>query len=77
MAITVNTAFSEFMRDSVNLDPEVVSAARTSRDNLLANIEELDDKDDFFDLCDTFNVHYRTFTLSESTTMISAEGMPE
>ena len=49
MATTVNTAFSEFMKNIVNLDPDVVSAAGKSRDNLLDNIDEFDNKDDFFD----------------------------
>lgn len=49
MATTVNNAFSEFMKDTINLDPDIVSAARKSRDNLLANISEFDNKDDFFD----------------------------
>ena len=61
MATTVNNAFAEFMRDIVNLDPDVVSEARTSRDNLLDNIAEFDDKDGFFDLCDSFNVHFGSF----------------
>lgn len=38
MATTVNAAFKEFMKDIVNLDPDVVSAARISRDNLLLNL---------------------------------------
>ena len=61
MATTVNNAFDEFMRDIVNLDPEIVSAAKASRDNLLHNIAEFDDKDEFFDLCDSFNVHFGSF----------------
>lgn len=61
MATTVNNAFDEFMKDNVNLDPDVVSAARASRDNLLDNIAEFDNKDDFFDLCDGFNVHFGSF----------------
>ena len=61
MATTVNKAFDEFMRDIVNLDSDVVSEARKSRDNLLDNISEFDDKDGFFDLCDSFNVHFGSF----------------
>lgn len=38
MATTVNNAFKEFMKNVVNLDSEVVSEARRSRDNLLENI---------------------------------------
>lgn len=61
MATTVNNAFSEFMKDTINLDPDIVSAARKSRDNLLANISEFDNKDDFFDLYDGYNVHFGSF----------------
>lgn len=61
MAKTVNNAFAEFMENIVNLDPDVVSAARKSRDNLLDNIAEFDSKDDFFDLCKDFNVHFGSF----------------
>ncbi len=61
MATTVGIAFSEFMKDTVNLDPEVTKNARASRDNLLLNIAEFDDADEFFDLCDSFNVHFGSF----------------
>lgn len=61
MATTVNNAFGEFMQDVVNLDPDVTSEARKSRDNLLSNISEFDDVDDFFDLCDSYNVHFGSF----------------
>lgn len=47
MATTVNSAFSEFMKDIVNLNPDIVSAARASRDNLLENIAEFDNQTDF------------------------------
>ncbi|MDD3141173.1 MAG: nucleotidyltransferase [Lachnospiraceae bacterium] len=49
------------MRDVVNLDPDVVSVAKDSRDNLLGNISEFDDKDGFFHLYDGFNVHFGSF----------------
>ena len=62
MSTTVNNAFDEFMRDIVNLDPEVVSKARTSRANLHGNIAEFDDKDGCIDLCDSFNVHFGSFS---------------
>lgn len=61
MATTVNNAFDAFMKDIVNLDPDVVSKARESRDNLLENIAEFDDEDGFFDLCQDFNVHFGSF----------------
>lgn len=61
MATTVNEAFTEFMSDYVNLDSTVTSDARKSRDNLLSNIAEFDDKDGFFDLCSSYNVHFGSF----------------
>lgn len=62
MAKTVNGAFDEFRRDYVDLDPDVVSAARASRDNLLENIKEFDDKDNFFDLWQEFDLHFGSFS---------------
>ena len=61
MATTVNSAFFEFMKDTVNLESNVVSAARTSRDNLLDNIAEFSQEDGFFRLCDEFNEHFGSF----------------
>lgn len=61
MATTVNNAFCEFMRNVVNLDPVITKKARMSRDNLLANIAEFDNNDDFFNLHDPFNVHFGSF----------------
>ena len=62
MATTVNYAFLQFMTNVVNLDKDVVSAARKSRDNLLENISEFDNTDDFFDLCQDYNVHFGSFS---------------
>lgn len=61
MASTVNNAFDVFMRDDVNLDSDITAEAKKSRDNLLSNISEFDDRDGFFDLCDYFNVHFGSF----------------
>lgn len=61
MATTVNSAFSEFMTDVVNLDKDVVSESKKSRDNLLGNIAEFDDTGDFFNLHTDFNVHFGSF----------------
>ena len=61
MAKTVNDAFEEFMRDTVNLDPDVVFKARESRDNLLENISEFSEDDDFFELHSGFNFHTGSF----------------
>ena len=41
MAYTVNSSFEDFMRDSVNLDPDRTTTARTSRDWLVQKIEDL------------------------------------
>lgn len=60
MATTVNNAFLEFMKNTVNLDKDVVSIAYKSRDNLLDNINEFDN-DDFFNLYRPFNVHFGSF----------------
>lgn len=61
MAKTVNQAFEEFMRDFVNLDPDVSNAAKISRQNLLDNIDEFDNDDDFFDLHKDFNINFGSF----------------
>ena len=61
MAITVNSAFDEFMRDVVNLDPDVVSEANKSKDNLLENIAEFSCDNGFFRLCADFNIQNGSF----------------
>lgn len=61
MATNVNSAFNEFMQDVVNLDPDITTEARKSRDNLLLNISEFDDEDGFFDLYKAFNVNFGSF----------------
>lgn len=61
MAKSVNEAFNEFMSDVVNLGPETVVKARKSRDNLLDNINEFSEDDDFFGLCRRFNLHTGSF----------------
>ena len=62
MAKTVNGAFDEFRQNYVDLDPDEVALARRSRDNLLENIKEFDNKDDFFDLCQDFDLHFGSFS---------------
>lgn len=61
MARTVNQAFEEFMRDSVNLDRDIVAAARASRDNLLDNIADFSGKDGFFRLYRNSNSYFGSF----------------
>ena len=60
MAKTVKNAFDEFMRDSVNLDPQDVSDAKESKDYLIKIISGYD-SDDFFHLCQDFNEEFGSF----------------
>jgi len=48
MAVTVNSAFNTFMKDSVNLDSEQVAQARTSRNWLVKQINKFPEKHDDF-----------------------------
>lgn len=48
MAETVISAFNEFLKDKVNLDPDVSKAARNSRDWLIDQIHTFATKDDEF-----------------------------
>jgi len=48
MARTVNAAFDEFMKDSVNLDSDRTKKARSSRDWLVDQIKEFPNKDSDF-----------------------------
>ena len=61
MATTVNNAFDEFMRDTVNLDPSKTTTARSSRDNLFSNIEGFSGDDDFFNVYSTRNLKFGSF----------------
>ncbi len=56
----VNDAFDEFMRDSVNLDPQDVSDAKDSKNHLVDIISSYD-SDDFFHLCQDFNEEFGSF----------------
>ena len=46
MATTINSAFNEFMRDYVDLEVDVVSTARTSRNWLVKQLNNLSDTKD-------------------------------
>lgn len=48
MASTINTAFNEFMRDTVNLSASKVDTARSSRDWLFDQIQKFPDSDSKF-----------------------------
>ena len=50
MAITVNNAFAEFMKEKVNLEQEKTKTARSSRDNLIDNIKGFSGDTDFFEV---------------------------
>lgn len=45
MASTVNSAFSEFLRNKVNLDPDETKIARNSRAWLVGQIHNFDKQD--------------------------------
>lgn len=62
MAKTVNEAFNEFNRDSVNLIPDRTTAARSSRDWLIGQLLSLPNKvDDFPKIYDNMSVKYGSF----------------
>lgn len=61
MATTVNNAFSEFMKDIVNLDPNKTSTARSSRDNLINKINGFSGDDDFFKVYTDRNLKFGSF----------------
>lgn len=48
MATTVIQAFNEFLKDTVNLDPEKTKKGRNSRDWLVGQIQQFEDKDENF-----------------------------
>lgn len=60
MAKNVFDAFNEFMRDKIDLDPDVVSDARKSRDNLIENINDFDNKN-FFRFYHEINIQFGSF----------------
>lgn len=61
MATTVNNAFEEFMKDVVNLEPDVTNKARKSRDNLINNINDFSGDDDFFSVYKEKNLKFGSF----------------
>lgn len=61
MATTVNSAFSEFMRDKVNLETTKTTTARTSRDNLISNINDFSGDEDFFNIYSDKNLKFGSF----------------
>lgn len=62
MARTVNGAFEEFLKESVNLDPNDTSSARSSRDWLVKQINILPSKHaDFLAMYKEVHIHYGSF----------------
>jgi len=62
MATTVNSAFKEFLDETVNLDPSVCNAARKSRDWLLKQIHRMPETyDDFPRLSSKKDIAFGSF----------------
>lgn len=61
MATTVNGAFAEFMKDTVNLEKNEAQTARKSRDNLLTNIKSFNGDDDFFSINSSRCLNFGSF----------------
>lgn len=62
MAKNVNSAFAEFHKESVNLDPERTKKANSSRDWLIGQLKGLPDKiDDFPALYEGMSVKFGSF----------------
>jgi len=49
------------MKNIVNLDPDITSKARKSRDNLIDNINSFSDNDDFFSIYQDKNLKFGSF----------------
>ena len=61
MASTVNTAFEEFLKDTVRLDSEQTTTARKSRDNLIDNLNNFSGDSDFFNLVSNCHLKFGSF----------------
>ncbi len=83
MAKTAVAAINQLLRDSVNLDGDVVKTARTSRDWLLTQINGWPERDaDFPPLYPEINLHYGSFArrtkireLDDIDLMIGVKGL--
>ena len=67
MATTVNNAFSEFLRETVNLDKDQTVTARSSRDWLLGQIALFENDDTFPILCSDYNISFGSFSRRTKT----------
>lgn len=61
MANTVNAAFSDFLKNTVNLESNQTTIARSSRDNLINNITSFSGEDDFFNVYSEHNLRFGSF----------------
>lgn len=61
MATTVNNAFSEFLRDTVNLCSQDTMTARSSRDNLISYMNGFSGDPDFFRVYIERNLKFGSF----------------
>lgn len=61
MSKTVNSAFTKFLNETVNLDPNKTSIARKSRDNLINNIANFSGNNDFFTVYSEKNLKFGSF----------------
>lgn len=63
MITTVNGAFDEFMRKTVRLDPDRTEVAKTSKNNLVEEIEKFPDDGEFFLMFPDFaSIDYGSFS---------------
>ena len=61
MSKTVNSAFTKFLNETVNLNPNKTSIARKSRDNLINNIANFSGNNDFFTVYSEKNLKFGSF----------------
>lgn len=61
MASTVNTAFEEYLKDTVCLDSNQTATATNSRDNLIDNINGFSEDNDFFNLVSNCHLKFGSF----------------
>lgn len=61
MASTVNTAFEKFLGNTVQLDPNKTSIARSSRDKLISNLNDFLGNADFFNLAPDCHLKFGSF----------------
>ncbi|OYU93845.1 MAG: nucleotidyltransferase [Bacteroidetes bacterium B1(2017)] len=68
MPTTVNSAFAQFLKETVNLETERSKTARSSRDWLIRQINSLPEREtDFPKLVEDFHLHYGSFARKTKT----------